>query len=775
MPNERKTERIVFSHFNKSSDIIHIEEQSTDIFKIDKLLKNASKKGIGKGRPEFIITFKKNDDLLVVVECKADITKHESPTKDKYADYAVDGVLLYASFLSKEYDVLAIAVSGETEEKLKVSHFLHLKGERKAVEIFGNKLLPVQSYLSGYLKSPEKFRQDYNTLLAFTKTLNEKLHSYKILESQRSLLLSCILIALEDDAFRASYDKKTSPKSLADSLIKTVSEKLEEANITGKRLENLTTQFSFIKTDTSLSTKEKILKELIDEVDENINRFIKTHEYFDILGQLYIEFLRYANSDKGLGIVLTPPHITELFAKLAQVNKSSIIYDNCAGTGGFLISAMKEMIKDAKGDEEKIKQIKSKQLISVEYQSHIFALAVSNMYIHQDGKTNIINGSCFDEVIMKQVKAQKPTIGFLNPPYQGNRKTDTDELEFILNNLECLVDGGTCIAIVPMQKALATKGEILELKKKLLERHTLEAVLSMPDELFFNSDVNVVTCIMIFTAHRKHSSTKKTYFGYYKNDGFVKRKVEGRFDGLGKWEGIKKKWITYYLDENRREEVGFSINRIITHRDEWCAEAYMDTDYSKLTKRDFEDTILSYVTFLISERLSKQVLFPPLLNKEIAFYTNNWLPFKLKNLFEITGSQTTSLSELEEYGKGKYPYVTTQATNNGVEKLYDFYTEEGNVLTIDSAVLGYCSYQALRFSASDHVEKLIPKFTMNKYVAMFFVTIFKLEQYRYNYGRKASQDRLKQSSIKLPVNEQGSPDWKYMEDYIKSLPYSSNI
>ncbi|MDR3307244.1 MAG: N-6 DNA methylase [Endomicrobium sp.] len=677
--------------------------------------------------------------------------------------------------MSKEYDVLAIAVSGETEEKLKVSHFLHLKDERKAVEIFGNKLLPAQNYLSGYLKSPEKFRQDYNTLLAFTKTLNEKLHSYKILESQRSLLLSCILIALEDDAFRASYDKKTSPKSLADSLIKTVSEKLEEANIIGKKLENLTTQFSFIKTDTSLSAKEKILKELIDEVDENINRFIKTHEYFDVLGQLYIEFLRYANSDKGLGIVLTPPHITELFAKLAQVNKNSIIYDNCAGTGGFLISAMKEMIRDAKGAKEKIKQIKSNQLISVEYQSHIFALAVSNMYIHQDGKTNIINGSCFDEVVMNQVKVQKPTIGFLNPPYQGNKKTDTDELEFILNNLECLVDGGTCIAIVPMQKALATKGEILELKKKLLGKHTLEAVLSMPDELFFNSDVNVVTCIMIFTAHRKHSPTKKTYFGYYKNDGFIKRKIQGRFDGLGKWEGIKKKWTTYYLDENRREDVGFSINRIITHRDEWCAEAYMDTDYSKLTKRGFEDTILSYVTFLISERLSKQVLFPPILDKEITLHTNNWLLFKLKNLFEITGSQTTSLSELEEYGKGNYPYVTTQATNNGIEKLYDFYTEEGNVLTIDSAVLGYCSYQSLNFSASDHVEKLIPKFTMNKYIAMFFVTIFKLEQYRYNYGRKASQDRLKQSSIKLPVNEQGSPDWKYMENYIKSLPYSSNI
>lgn len=597
MANEKKTERIVYSHFEKSNDIIHIEEQASDITKIDKLLKSASKKGTGKGRPEFIITYNKNADLLIVIECKADITKHESSNRDKYADFAVDGVLLYASFLAKEFDVLAIAVSGETKQQLKVSHFLHLKGERKPINIFGDKLLSAKDYLDGYLKSPEKFRQDYNTLLAFTKTLNEKLHSYKILESQRSLLISCILIALEDEAFKTSYTKKTTPKSLADFLTKTVSEKLEEANISGKKLENLNIQFGFIKTDTSLSTKDKVLKELIDEIDENINQFIKTHEYFDVLGQLYIEFLRYANSDKGLGIVLTPPHITELFAELAQVNKNSIAFDNCTGTGGFLISAMKKMIEDAKGDTKKIAEIKSKHLIGVEYQAHIFALAVSNMYIHQDGKTNIMNGSCFDEDIINEVKAKKPTVGFLNPPYKSDKKTDTDELEFILNNLECLVDGGTCVAIVPMQSAMAQSGKILEFKKKLLKNHTLEAVLSMPNELFFNSKVGVISCIMIFTAHKPHPKNKETYFGYYKEDGFIKRKIQGRYDGYGQWNTIKEKWISYFL--NRKEEAGFSINKAIKPEDEWCAEAYMETDYSKISENTFIDEIKKYVAFKV--------------------------------------------------------------------------------------------------------------------------------------------------------------------------------
>lgn len=155
--------------------------------------------------------------------------------------------------------------------------------------------------------------------------------------------------------------------------------------------------------------------------------------------------------------------------------------------------------------------------------------------------------------------------------------------------------------------------------------------------------------------------------------------------------------------------------------------------------------------------------------------SRNWNSFNLIDLFDITGSKTTPILELEDYyGKGKYPFITTQATNNGVEGFYDYFTEQGNVLVVDSAVFGYCSYQPLDFSASDHVEKLIPRFEMDKYIGLFLTTILNKEQYRYNYGRKASQTRLKERSIKLPSNGE-APDWDYMRTYIKSLPYSTNL
>jgi len=597
MANERKTENIVYKHFSKYEKLCLIEQQQSDNPKIDKLLKNASKKGDKKGYPEFIISFSDYPVFLIVIECKAELSKHESKSRDKYSEYAVDGVLLYSSFLSKEFDVLSIAVSGETQKELKISQFLQLKSEYNAQEIFGNQFLDIESYISGYLKTPQKVNQDYNKLLDFSKQLNEKLHLHKISEAKRSLLISGILIALESKAFKKSYTEYDKPEELAENLVNTVSNELKRSNIQGKKLDNLKIQYSFIKTETSLATEKHVLRDLIKSIDDNINNFKKTHEYYDVLGQLYIEFLRYANSDKGLGIVLTPPHITELFTELSGVNKDSVVYDNCTGTGGFLIAAMSKMIKVAKGDLNTIRKIKEKQLIGVEYQSSIFALACSNMHIHQDGKSNIIPGDCFDEAVIEKVKEFKPNVGFLNPPYKANKKKDTEELAFVMNNLECLEAGGTCVAIVPMQSVLAQKGRVFEYKTKLLEKHTLEAVLSMPNELFFNSKVGVISCVMIFTAHKPHPPNKETYFGYYKDDGFVKRKGKGRIDIYLKWKDIKDKWVTNYI--NRQEEKGVSLMQIVNAKDEWCAEAYMVTDYSNLSQDDFMKSLKSYI--LINE------------------------------------------------------------------------------------------------------------------------------------------------------------------------------
>lgn len=333
--------------------------------------------------------------------------------------------------------------------------------------------------------------------------------------------------------------------------------------------------------------------ELIDEIDEKLNSFLKTHSYFDALGQFYIEFLRYANHDKGLGIVLTPPHITELFSELAGVNKDSIIYDNCCGTGGFLISAMKKMIACANGDNKKISEIKKSQLIGVEFQDDIYALAVSNMIIHNDGMSNLFHDDCF-EFSLKSKDKYKPTVGFLNPPYKSDAD-DKEELEFTLDNLEFLEKNSLCVSIIPISCLLAQEGKNLELKKKILSEHTLEAVVSMPVELFNNSKVTVVTAIAVIRAHSPHPPRKKTWFGLWRDDGFIKVKNKGRIDQNNTWKNIEKDWLDAYI--NRENISGFSVSKEVTPEDEWCAEAFLETDYTKISENDFIKELKKYAAF----------------------------------------------------------------------------------------------------------------------------------------------------------------------------------
>ena len=166
-------------------------------------------------------------------------------------------------------------------------------------------------------------------------------------------------------------------------------------------------------------------------------------------------------------------------------------------------------------------------------------------------------------------------------------------------------------------------------------------------------------------------------------------------------------------------------------------------------------------------------------DNSINLYTKEWKDFSFSHLFNIKGSKTTPYRNLDPATSQKsYPYIGTQATDNGVRGFFSMWTEpvgDGGVFTIDSAVSGYCAYQDRPFSASDHVEKLLPKYPLNKYIAMFLVTVINIEQYRYNYGRKCSQSRLKHAKIKLPVRCDGSPDFDLMERYIKALPYSVNL
>jgi type I restriction-modification system DNA methylase subunit len=148
------------------------------------------------------------------------------------------------------------------------------------------------------------------------------------------------------------------------------------------------------------------------------------------------------------------------------------------------------------------------------------------------------------------------------------------------------------IAIVPMSCAISPSS----VREELMKHHTLDAVMSMPQELFY--PVGVVTCVMVWIAGKPHAkSDKKTWFGFWRNDGFVKTKHKGRVDLCDTWAGIRDHWVELYRDREVRP--GESVLAKVTADDEWVAEAYMETDYSTLVQADFERELKKYVVFNI--------------------------------------------------------------------------------------------------------------------------------------------------------------------------------
>ena len=601
--NERITEDIVHEILRTNRTKypkVTIEKQQSQNPRIKKLLKQASKNGPGAGYPEFIITFNEIPDLVIVIECKGDVKKHESKKRDKPKDFAVDGVLLYSEYLAKEFDVISIAVSGQKKSELKVSNFLQLKIQ-KAIEKPDNNVLEFEDYIHLYKNDPEKEKNNISHLMRYSKKLHNDLRDNgKLSEPEKPLLVSAILIALTDDSFRAGYPKKKTSKSLATLLLTTVKEVLIAGKLDENKRETILHPYSFIRVHPEL-TKEtdntgkaiRLLFSLIKDIETNVLPFVNDYTNYDVLGQFYGEFLRYTGGDKkGLGIVLTPKHIADLFIDLANLDKDDVVFDNCCGTGSFLISAMKKMTDKAGNDIVKRKCIRERQLIGIEQQSTMFALACANMILRGDGKANIYQENCF-AITEKILTKHKCSAGFLNPPY-SQKGDGLGELDFVQQCLQCIEKGRLCFAIVPLNCATSPSTQ----KENLLKEHTLEAVMSLPNELFQPAS-SVVTCLMVFRAKIKHESGRETWFGFWKDDGFDKTKHEGRIDKYHKWDAIKKEWRDAFINRKISDK---SVLHKVVASSEWCAEAYMQTDYSEIDELDLVDSLKEYTIFHILEK-----------------------------------------------------------------------------------------------------------------------------------------------------------------------------
>lgn len=165
----------------------------------------------------------------------------------------------------------------------------------------------------------------------------------------------------------------------------------------------------------------------------------------------------------------------------------------------------------------------------------------------------------------------------------------------------------------------------------------------------------------------------------------------------------------------------------------------------------------------------------PMIEQPMILNTDEWKWFRYDEIFEIRKGTRLTKADMNS---GQINYIGATDSNNGITAHIsnNEHIHQANKITVSyNGSIAEAFYQYKEFWASDDINVLYPKFELNSYIALFLCTLISKEKYRFNYGRKWDKEMMKNSLIKLPVRLDNTPDWQFMEDYIKSLDYSRNL
>ena len=637
-----------------------------------------------------------------------------------------------------------------------------------------------------------------------TYQFNELLHRHGIGEKLRSQFVGTCLLAIKNGLV---YDKKMKTAQIIGG-IRTILEDLLEGSL--KKAEKLTLiDKRVLKSQDVRDMDSESLCIILDFIKDRIFPFIndKSTAGQDLLNLFFITFNKYVGkSDKNQAF--TPDHITDFMAKICNVNKNSVVLDMACGSGSFLVRAMTQALADChtKAEED---EVKKHHIYGVEYDELVYGLATTNMLIHSDGNSNIVQGSCFDEVPRFIADGVKFNVVLMNPPYNamakqvpkdfsktwGKSKTDPSKglyfVKFILDQMNKNSMQGKLAVLLPMACAIGNSPLLRQMKSAILKNNTLDAVFSLPDDMFYPG-ANACACCMVFDVGVPHkSANRETFFAYCKNDGFKKRKNLGRVEqmdenGNSLWSAIQKKWLDTY--KNRDVIPGFSARQMVTGNDEWLCEAYMETDYTTLTKNDFQRTVNYYLAYLVKVGVYIDLFHNTSVpeNTGVKNGTNSldisgWDEFRVGDLFDtiykVVSYDGDELESADTWSEKTIPYVTRTDLDNGVKSLVLraglTNVEAGNAIVIGDTT-STISYQPSPFVAGEHIVAARASW-MNKFTGLFITCLLRQERYRYSYGRAYKLDSIRDTVLRLPSTVDGKLDWQWMEDYIKSLPYGDRL
>lgn len=182
-----------------------------------------------------------------------------------------------------------------------------------------------------------------------------------------------------------------------------------------------------------------------------------------------------------------------------------------------------------------------------------------------------------------------------------------------------------------------------------------------------------------------------------------------------------------------------------------------DFSYMELYMKNLELAVSSSLTDLQSAKKS---------DISGTLDISSWKLFQISELFNVQKGKRLTKADMKD---GKIRFIGASAINNGITAYIsnDEHLHPQNTITLSyNGSIGEAFYQDEMFWASDDVNVLYPKFEMNREMAFFIIPLLKTAGKRYAFIDKWKKEDMEKSKIPLPVDKDGNPDYKYMENYI---------
>jgi type I restriction-modification system DNA methylase subunit len=237
--------------------------------------------------------------------------------------------------------------------------------------------------------------------------------------------------------------------------------------------------------------------------------------------------------------------------------------------------------------------VRKNQIYGIEIQNYMFTIATTNMILRGDGKSNLENTD-FLRQNPAELQLKGCNVGMLNPPYsQGSSKNpDLYELSFTEHLLNSTVEGGRIAVIVPQSSMTGKTKTEKEIKRSILKKHTLEGVITLNKETFYN--VGVTPCIAIFTTGVPHKINKISKFINFEDDGYKISKHVGLVETIQARD--KKQYLLDVWFDRIEAENNFCVKTTVEEDDEWLHSFYYFNEEIPLQDA-FEKTMADYLTF----------------------------------------------------------------------------------------------------------------------------------------------------------------------------------